>query len=49
VDRNRSIPRGDVRVIITGPPGFEQWAVFAVNEDPDEITRRVRESIDDEL
>ena len=41
--------RGDVRVIITGPHGFERRAAFAVDEDPAEITRRVRATIDDEF
>ena len=40
--------RGDVRVIITGPHGFERRAAFAIGEDSSEITRRVRETIDDE-
>ena len=37
--------RGDVRVIITGPHGFERRAGFSLDEDPAEITRRVRETI----
>ena len=41
--------RGEVRVIITGPHGFERRAGFSVDEDPAEITRRVRETIDDEF
>lgn len=41
--------RGDVRVIITGPHGFERRAEFSADEDPAEITRRVRETIDDEF
>jgi len=40
--------RGDVRLIITGPHGFERRAMFSVDEDSAEITRRVRETIDDE-
>ena len=40
--------RGDVRVIITGPHGFERRAAFALDEDPAEITRRVRQTIDDD-
>jgi hypothetical protein len=40
--------RRDVRVIITGPHGFERRAAFAMDEDPAEITRRVRETIDDD-
>lgn len=41
--------RGDVRVTITGPHGFERRAGFSIDEDPAEITRRVRETIDDEF
>jgi hypothetical protein len=41
--------RGDVRVTITGPHGFERRAVFSVDEDSSEITRRVRETIEDEF
>jgi hypothetical protein len=41
--------RGHVRVIITGPHGFERRAAFSVDEESAEITRRVRETIDDEL
>ena len=39
---------GAVRVIITGPQGFERHVAFAVNEDPPEISRRVRETIETE-
>jgi hypothetical protein len=39
--------RGDVRVTITGPNGFERRAAFSVDEDPGEITRRVRETIEE--
>ena len=38
---------GDVRVIITGPHGFERRVAFAIDEESSEITRRVRESIDE--
>ena len=38
----------DVRVIITGPHGFKRHAAFSVNEELSEITRRVRETIEDE-
>ena len=41
--------RGDVRVTITGPHGFERRAGFSIDEDPVEIMRRVRETIDDEF
>lgn len=40
--------RGDVRVIITGPHGFERPAALSVDEDSSEITRQVRATIDDE-
>jgi hypothetical protein len=40
--------RGGVRVIITGPRGFERYVAFAMNEDPVEISRRVRETIEAE-
>ena len=40
--------RGDVRVIITGPHGFERRVAFAIDEDDAEIARRVRETKDDE-
>ena len=39
--------RGGVRVIITGPQGFERTVLFALDEDPAVITRRVRETIDE--
>ena len=39
--------RGDIRVIITGPHGFERRVAFAIDEESSEITRRVRESIDE--
>lgn len=41
--------RGDLGVIITGPHRFERRAAFALDEDPAEITRRARETIDDEF
>ncbi|MGA2119757.1 MAG: hypothetical protein ABSH56_34050 [Bryobacteraceae bacterium] len=40
--------RDDVRVIITGPLGFERRVAFAMNEEPSEISRRVRETIEAE-
>lgn len=40
--------RGDVRVIITGPQGFDRHVAFAMNEEPFEISRRVRETIEEE-
>ena len=37
--------RGGVRVVITGPQGFERAALFALDEDPAVLTQRVRETI----
>jgi hypothetical protein len=39
--------RGGVRVLITGPQGFERTVTFAVDEAPATITQRVKETIDD--
>jgi hypothetical protein len=39
--------RGGVRVLITGPHGFERTAAFAIDEEPSGITQRIRESIED--
>jgi hypothetical protein len=39
--------RGGVRVLITGPHGFERTVMFAMNEDPAVITERVRATIDE--
>ena len=36
--------RGGVRVVITGPQGFERAVLFALDEDPAVITQRVRET-----
>jgi hypothetical protein len=38
---------GGVRVVITGPEGFERAVLFAFDEDPAVITERVRETIDE--
>jgi hypothetical protein len=38
---------GGVRLIITGPQGFERAVLFALDEDPAVITQRVRETIDE--
>ena len=38
---------GGVRVLITGPFGFERSVQFAMNEDPHEITERVRATLDE--
>ena len=39
--------RGGVRVVITGPHGFERTVLFAVDEDPAVINERVRETIEE--
>ena len=39
--------RGGVRVLITGPQGFERTVTFALDEAPATITERVRETIED--
>jgi hypothetical protein len=37
---------GGVRVLITGPQGFERTVTFALDEAPATITVRVRETVD---
>ena len=39
--------RGIVRVMITGPRGFDRTVTFDLTEDPAVITQRVRETIED--
>lgn len=39
--------RGGVRVLITGPQGFERAVQFAIDEDPVVIAQRVRETIEE--
>jgi len=39
--------RGGIRVLITGPQGFERTVTFALDEAPATITVRVRETIED--
>ena len=39
--------RGGVRVLITGPEGFERTVLFALDEDPAVITERVRATINE--
>ncbi|HEV3330928.1 MAG TPA: hypothetical protein VG096_08105 [Bryobacteraceae bacterium] len=39
--------RGGMRVLITGPQGFERVVQFAPNEPSVEITRRVRETLEE--
>ena len=38
---------GGVRVLITGPQGFERTVMFALDEPSATITERVRETIED--
>ena len=38
--------RRGVRVVITGPQGFERTVQFAMDEEPYEITERVRVTLD---
>jgi hypothetical protein len=38
---------GGVRVIMTGPHGFERTIRFATDEDPASITERVRATLED--
>jgi hypothetical protein len=39
--------RGGVRLVITGPQGFEQMVLFALDEDPAVITERVTQTIEE--
>jgi hypothetical protein len=39
--------RGDVRVLLTGPHGFERTIRFAADEEPAVITERVRATLDE--
>jgi hypothetical protein len=39
--------RGGIRVLITGPQGFERTVTFALDEAPATIAQRVKETIDD--
>jgi hypothetical protein len=39
--------RGSVRVMITGPQGFDRTVTFDLAEDPAVITQRIRETIED--
>ena len=38
---------GGVRVLITGPQRFERRVLFGIDEEPAEITRRVKETLDE--
>jgi hypothetical protein len=38
--------KGGVRVLITGPHGFERTVMFAIDDDPAVIADRVRETLD---
>jgi hypothetical protein len=39
--------RGGVRVVITGPHGFERSVLFPMDSEPAEITERVRVTLDE--
>jgi len=39
--------QGGVRVLITGPQGFERTVSFAVDELPQQITCRIRKTLED--
>jgi hypothetical protein len=39
--------KGGVRVLITGPHGFERTMTFAIDDDPAVIADRVRETLED--
>ena len=41
------LPRGAVRVMITGPQGFDRSVTFDVTDDPAVIAERIRETIED--
>jgi hypothetical protein len=36
-----------VRVLITGPQGFERIVTLALDEEPDVITQRIRQTLED--
>jgi hypothetical protein len=38
---------GGVKVLITGPLGFERTVQFAIDQEPFEITERVRETLEE--
>ena|ERR1019366_2746033 len=40
------LPRGAVRVLITGPEGFDRTVTFDLAEDPAVIAERVRETME---
>ena len=39
--------KGGVRVLITGPRGFERTVTFAIDDDPAVIAERVRQTLED--
>src|SRR5664280_3627227 len=41
------LPRGAVRVMITGPQGFDRTVAFDVTDDQAVITQRIRETLED--
>jgi hypothetical protein len=38
---------GGFRVLITGPQGFERTVIFSLEDDPAEISARVRETLEE--
>ena len=46
MDRGRPF-RGGVKVLITGPQGFERTVTFKMDDDPAVIAERVRETLED--
>ena len=40
--------RGNVKVTVTGPQGFERRVMFELDEEPATISDRVRQTLDDE-
>ena len=41
------LPRGAVRVMITGPQGFDRTVTFEITDDAAVIAERIRETIQD--
>jgi hypothetical protein len=39
--------KGGLRVLITGPQGFERTALLAIDDDPAIIAARVRQKLED--
>ena len=43
------VSTGGIRVLITGPQGFDRVVTFALGDDPTLIAARVRETIEDSI